>query len=113
MKACVELQKEYLLVGSEWGDLKRLKCPPFYGKGSLKLWKHQRTIKTAEMSRYSLMLKHKAKVLMSNISAVMEMLFVFVYCGLNTLTLYQGDYCSLVISTRNTLIWVCLPLRNS
>lgn len=81
-KACVEFQKEYLLVGSEWEDLKRLKCP-FHGKGSLKLWKHQRTLKTADMSGYSLMLKHKVKVLMSSTSAVMEMLLAFVYWGLN------------------------------
>lgn len=32
--------------------------------------------------------------MLSNISAVMEMLFAFIYYGLNTLTLYQGDYCS-------------------
>lgn len=32
--------------------------------------------------------------MLKNISAVMEMLFAFIYCGLNTLTLYQGDYCS-------------------
>lgn len=32
--------------------------------------------------------------MLSNISAVMEMLSAFIYYGLNTLTLYQGDYCS-------------------